>query len=117
MKVVSVIDQEDEIYKILKHLGLLAAPEESRAPPATAPSPALSIPSERSESKDPPPQVAHHDLFSSTALNPAVPFSEIPAWSIPDPPGPDHASQPDSDPGDRFDDHDAGADPEAEDIA
>jgi hypothetical protein len=113
MKVVAVIDQEEAIYKILRHLGLLA-PEESRAPPATAPSPPLSI---LSESKDSPTQAAPHDLFSSTALNAPAPFSEIPAWDLPDPPGPDHASQPDSGPGDHFDDRDDGPDPESEDIA
>lgn len=43
MKVVAVIDQEDAIYKILRHLGLLA-PEESRAPPATGPPAASASP-------------------------------------------------------------------------
>ena len=106
MKVVAVIDQEDAIFKILKHLGLLAAPEESRAPPGTAPSPA-----------SPPPQATYHDLFSPAAIPTHAPFPEIPAWDLPEPPGPDHASQPDSDPGDLTDDRDDGPDPEAEDIA
>jgi len=35
MKIVAVIDQEDVIWKGLRYLGLFA-PEESRAPPATA---------------------------------------------------------------------------------
>ena len=125
MKVVAVIAEEDAIYKILKHLGLLAS-EESRAPPVAAGSAASS----------PPPQATPHDLFSSlserqrvegssTALNAPAPLlhpepvegSELPAWDLPDPPGPDHASQPDSDPGDHHDDCDDGPDPEAEDIA
>lgn len=94
MKVVAVIDQEDAIYKILRHLGLLA-PEESRAPPATGP-PAISA--------SPPPQAP--DLFtslSSTALPTHPPISELPAWEFPEAPGPDFASQPDEDPGERFD--------------
>jgi transposase-like protein len=105
MKVVAVIDREDAIYRILRHLGLLA-PEESRAPPVAA-----------SAAPPPPPQATPHDLFSSTALFADAPFSELPAWDLPDPPGPDHASQPDSDLGDHIDDRDDGPDPEAEDIA
>jgi len=47
----------------------------------------------------------------------AVEGSEPPAWDLPDPSGPDHASQPDSGPGDLTDVLDDGPDPEAEDIA
>ena len=109
MKVVAVIDKEDAIYKILRHLGLLAAPEESRAPPATGPPVASS----------PPPQAPDSDLFTSTTSTalPKAPVTELPAWEFSEAPGPDFASQPDPDPGEHFDDRDEGPDTDSDGVA
>jgi hypothetical protein len=106
MKVVAVLDNEDAIYKILRHLGLLAPPEESRAPPATGP-PVTSSPT---------PQ-APADLFASTELQAHVPFTAIPAWDLPEPPGPDFASESDPEPTEHLDERDEGPDPETDDVA
>ena len=109
MKVVAVIDKEDAIYKILRHLGLLAAPEESRAPPATGPSAGISPP----RSQAPP------DMFTSTDFTalPKAPLTELPAWEFPEAPGPDFASRPGPDPGEHFDDRDDGPDTDSDGVA
>ncbi|MCC6351502.1 MAG: hypothetical protein IT202_03230 [Fimbriimonadaceae bacterium] len=119
MKVVAVIDDEDTVYKILRHLGLLAAPEESRAPPAAAPvaspaSPPAQVPLPLTDSPASPP----------TALLDSIPrdlFSDAPAWDAPEPPAPDHATPDlpgaDADPGPDPANIGDGDPPDDEDIA